>query len=478
MAKQEINVRTFIYYFIIIAITLIAGSLISQSSTLNVVIIALALIIGIAGFLSSEIALYVLIVSMLLSPQFGIGDVSGEMVRGRGITLRFDDILLVIIGIAWFFKTAMQKELGLFLRTPLNGPIAYYFVACLIATLFGFMMGRVKGAAGFFFVLKYFEYFVIYLIAVNYLKTREQIERFTLVILVVCFVVCLISIYQIPSGVRVSAPFEGKEGEPNTLGGYLVLILSIVLGLLLSGYGKARHKIFFWVLVFCMLITLAATHSRSSWLALGPMALSFLYFSPRKLLIALCLAFLILISPFVIPQAVKERALYTFTQRAEPGQMQIGGIRIDTSTSARLESWKLVLSKDFAGHPILGFGVTGYKFLDAQYARVLAETGLVGFIAFAVLLWSLFKNALKSYRNTKDPLFNGLSLGFLCGFMGLLTHAIGANTFIIVRIMEPFWFLAAMVIMIPVIEKSGADRQPQKEAETIEYGVAAGARRS
>ncbi|MBI4620325.1 MAG: hypothetical protein HY739_09220, partial [Desulfobacterales bacterium] len=34
----------------------------------------------------------------------------------------------------------------------------------------------------------------------------------------------------------------------------------------------------------------------------------------------------------------------------------------------------------------------------------------------------------------------------------MLTHAIGANTFIIVRIMEPFWFLAAIVIMLPVLE--------------------------
>ncbi|MBU2498333.1 MAG: hypothetical protein KKE57_05490, partial [Proteobacteria bacterium] len=47
----------------------------------------------------------------------------------------------------------------------------------------------------------------------------------------------------------------------------------------------------------------------------------------------------------------------------------------------------------------------------------------------------------------------GISSGFLAGFIGVLFHAIGANSFIIVRIMEPFWFIAAMVIMIPEIEK-------------------------
>jgi hypothetical protein len=36
--------------------------------------------------------------------------------------------------------------------------------------------------------------------------------------------------------------------------------------------------------------------------------------------------------------------------------------------------------------------------------------------------------------------------------VGLLVHSVGANTFIIVRIMEPFWFLTALIVMIPRFE--------------------------
>ena len=54
------------------------------------------------------------------------------------------------------------------------------------------------------------------------------------------------------------------------------------------------------------------------------------------------------------------------------------------------------------------------------------------------------------------PIFHkGITLGFLAGFIGLLVHALAANTFIIVRIMEPFWFLTAMIVMIPELEKAG-----------------------
>jgi O-antigen ligase len=303
------------------------------------------------------------------------------------------------------------------------------------------------------FVIKYFEYFIVYFMAVNYLKEKKQMERLIFTILIVCLIVCVIAIAQIPSGARVSAPFEGNEGEPNTLGGYLVLILSLVLGLLYSNYGTTKRKFFFGGLVFLILIALAATLSRSSWLALGPMLLALIYFSNRKVVVIVPLIFVIAITAFLLPPGVKARAMFTFSQPVEQGQMKLGGLRIDTSTSARLQSWRNVLERDFIKEPLLGYGVTGYSFLDAQYPRVLAETGLVGFISFAALLIVIYRNALHTRRRYgDDPFYGGVSMGFLAGFFAMLVHAIGANTFIIVRIMEPFMFLTAIVIMIPRIE--------------------------
>jgi O-antigen ligase len=323
------------------------------------------------------------------------------------------------------------------------------------------MMERVKPASGFFFVMKYFEYFIVYFMAVNHLKEKKQVERFILTILIVCFIVCMIGMFQIPSGVRVSAPFEGSEGEPNTLGGYLDLLLALTIGLLLTN-GLPKYRYFLLLLVPTMAIVLAATLSRSSWLALIPMVIFLLYFSKRKLLMLVPLLLVMIFAPFIMPKAVSERALYTFTQRPESGQMQIGNVRIDTSTSARLQTWKKIVKEDWIKFPVLGYGITGYTFVDAQYPRVLVETGVIGFIAFAVLMSAIFINALSVYKNTTDPLFSGISLGYLAGFAVLLTHGIGANTFIIVRIMEPFWFLTAIVIMIKQIESGEVRKEDQQ----------------
>ena len=65
---------------------------------------------------------------------------------------------------------------------------------------------------------------------------------------------------------------------------------------------------------------------------------------------------------------------------------------------------------------------------------------------------TIFRETTNAFEKTEDPFLKGLSMGYIAGFVGLLFHAIGANTFIIVRIMEPFWFMTALVVMIPRLE--------------------------
>ena len=48
-----------------------------------------------------------------------------------------------------------------------------------------------------------------------------------------------------------------------------------------------------------------------------------------------------------------------------------------------------------------------------------------------------------------DEFYKGLILGFIAGFIGLTIHALTANTFIVIRIMEPFWFIAGIVMVLP-----------------------------
>jgi len=420
----------------------------------TIVAVAAGMILFMVGFASSQIALYILIFSMLLGPEIVVGMTAGASL-GRGVTLRLDDFLLVIIGFSWLARMALYKELGLFLKTPLNKPIAFYIIASLISTLIGALMGRLDLKTGFLFVVKYFEYTVIYFMVVNHLHDKKQIRHFLWALLFTCVVVSFFGIAQIPGGGRVSAPFEGEVGEPNTFGGYLVLMMAITIGLFLTT-DSLRDRLIYGGIIVIAFIPFLFTESRSSYLAFFPMLLAFVWLSEKRKPIIVSLLFLVLLLPLVAPHVVKDRVAYTFTQRLHPGQhVHIGSVRLDTSTSARLLSWGDAL-EDYVSHPIFGFGVTGYGFVDAQFPRMLVETGMVGMVSFIFLLWAIFTQGKSVFRETTDIFHRGVSMGFLAGFIGLLVHAIGANTFIIVRIMEPFWFVLGMVVMIPEVDSKSS----------------------
>ncbi len=448
-AALEFILPLILLLFVLIAFAMVIPTL-TPTKTLA---IAGGVIIFVVSFVSTQIALYILIFSMLLSPEFIVGGTEGATL-GRGITLRVDDLLVAVIGFSWLARMAINKELGFFLRTPLNRPIAYYMLVCVASTLLGAMFGRVDLKTGVLFVLKYFEYVVIYFMVANYFKDRKQLKTFVWAMLLTCVIVSVISLAQIPEGERISAPFEGKVGEPNTYGGYLVFMMSIATGLaLMEESFRTRLIAFFLVILFS--IPLLYTQSRSSYLAAIPAVLSFLWLSKRKQWIPPALLLVALLLPFMAPKVTKDRVSYTFTQGVgRPDSVAIAGVQLDTSTSARLQSWQEAI-RDLVQHPVLGFGVTGYRFVDAQYVRVATETGLLGLLLFLLLLATILRESYRVFKASHDPFDKGLTIGFIAGFTGLLFHAIGANTFIIVRIMEPFWFITAMVMMIPSLKEDG-----------------------
>ena len=450
--KGQTTLQLILPLIIILLILVGTAFIIPNLSPAKTMALAAGMAIFVISFVSTEFGLFILIFSMLLSPEFVVGTTGGASL-GRGVTLRLDDFLLVIIGFSWLAKMSIHKELGLFLRTPLNKPIAFYIIICLVSTLFGAIFGRVNLVTGFFFVLKYFEYMIVYFIVANHLESNKQVQNYLWAMLITCAIVSLIGIAQIPEGHRVSAPFEGEVGEPNTFGGYLVFMLSIVVGLFLTT-PSFRNQLIYGALAALFATPLFYTQSRSSYLAAIPAMLTFLLLSEKKQWILAAILLLGVTLPFIAPQAAKERVMYTFTQgQRQKNVVEVGGVKLDTSLSARIVSWRQA-SRDYINHPFLGYGVTGYRFLDAQYARVALETGFLGIFFFFILLYTIFRQTYDSFKVAEDPVQRGLAMGFLAGFAGLLFHSIGSNTFIIVRIMEPFWFVTAMVIMTPQLKKT------------------------
>jgi O-antigen ligase len=210
------------------------------------------------------------------------------------------------------------------------------------------------------------------------------------------------------------------------------------------------------VLMVVLLISLLYTQSRASYLAVIPTCLVLSIFSRRRFYLIAGLIVALALSPLITPRVARKRMAETFTQPEQTGQVQFGKLRLDTSASARLYSWEQGLS-DWQKRPILGYGVAGHKFMDAQYPRILVETGIVGFLAFAWLIYALFRVGFNIWKDQQEDLLRGLSVGLIAGLVGLLVHAIGANTFIIVRIMEPFWCLIGIAVALTAMKEGDTE---------------------
>jgi len=474
MANRELleNKTNIITALIAIPITIIVALVLIKVDTVYAFTAALGLGVLIVTFINTDFAIYTLIFSMLLSPEIGT-----RTTQGGGVTIRIDDIFLVIIIFTWLAKMAINKDLGLFKKTPLNKPIAYYIFICFFTTGMGMLLGHVKPLTGLFFVLKYIEYFLVYFMVANQINSKKQFDNFVKAMLVTFIIVVIIALTQIPTGKRLTAPFEGSGGEPNTLGGYLIFIIAINLALILEQgiLTSPKYRRFLLIVTMVSIFPFLLTNSRGSWVAGIPVVISYIAISNRRWIIIGFITFLILMAPIIIPDTVIDRVKYTFQKQkgyAATLQENIGGVTLDTSASERVRSWKDAWG-GIKKSPLFGYGITGWRFLDAQYIRVLIESGFIGLGFFIYLLYAILHETWKVYKNSKIPFFKYFAQGFLVATIAMIVHGIGANTFIIIRIMEPFWLVCGLVMSIPAIEEIETQKLKELEEEVskVKLGI-------
>jgi O-antigen ligase len=412
----------------------------------KVLLVLLGLVIFFISFFKTDFALIILIFSMLLSPEFALGSI-----KGREVVLRMDDILLLVVFFGWLARLAVRKELGILRPTPLNRPILIYVSICLIATLLGAIKGYVRLTTSIFYFLKYFEYYLLFFMVAHNIEEKRQVKIFVFLLIFVSFIISAYAWKLHFSGVaRVTAPFEGM-GEANTLGGYLLLIMMVIVGLLLNSPSNNTRVFLLFVLSFAF-PAFIFTLSRGSWFGFIPASITLMILTRKgRAMFMLVTLMFFLASAIIFPEYIYKRIASTFAPERE--FIFLGKrITLDASAAARIDIWKYGF-REWKKAPLLGRGVgTPTPVVDNQYVRVLIEVGIIGLMAFFWIIIAIVKSSLFTLEKMKDDNFtSGLTAGFIAGLIGLLIHAFSAETFIIIRIMEPFWFLAAIVVTLPEI---------------------------
>jgi O-antigen ligase len=208
----------------------------------------------------------------------------------------------------------------------------------------------------------------------------------------------------------------------NGLAGYLNLVLPFCLAFAIGGTDPVLRTLSRWCLALAA-IALLLTQSRGGLLAFVAILLIYVYFSACDRKTRMRRVALVLLVCLVATTVAG-----FFFQR-------LGEID-DFTTVSRLAIWGGAFTV-FARSPLLGIGFGNLRALmggllnlpdgwtgDAHnlYLELLAETGLIGFMAFSVLIVLALRTALRQLHKTENHFNKMIGIAIFAAICGVLVH--------------------------------------------------------
>lgn len=449
VAESQIEAPIFALFMLVSSALLFTQHLYFGNMPVTIALTISLIVFGVT-VVRVDFGLYILTICMLLSPEIDAGE-AGTDVR---LNLRYDDILIIVIFLGVMVKIGFEGRFRLWRPSRINHGIIGYYSLCLFSSLLALerSLPAWDKRIAFFVLLKMLQYYMVFWLTGHVIRSLKDVRQLLVLFYVVCLVVAGYGIYSIGATPRVSAPFEQGGTEPNTLGGYFVVCICVALGLFLKAPRAGMVRLMLAGVMLTCMLPLLYTLSRASYMALivGVLVLGF---TARRWWVVAAVAAVLAASPFFAPDAVKERVAYTF----DPGhtqQLNIAGtelpVKVDKSTQERIYVWTKVrfLMTLAPIYTLFGGGVAWGSILDSQYARVLMETGVLGCMAFVFLQYTFLRTTREAYRWSTDWVGQGLCMGLFATVLALNVHSIGTNSFLIVRIMQPFWLLMALAVFV------------------------------
>lgn len=244
----------------------------------------------------------------------------------------------------------------------------------------------------------------------------------------------------------------GSIGQSNDLGAFLAMFaVPALAGVFGVKNAFARLLLLGIFVVGCIGVMLSL--SRGSMLALVIGTFLVAWLSSRWFTGVLLVA--LLFSPVWAPEYLKERIMASSVEVEGTDETAV-----DPAAEARLQTWASIMQV-VAEHPLEGVGFTGLAYVLPEigegmgleevkesahntWLRMLSETGIVGLVVFAWLMWKCWAIGWQAMRRASLSLDRAIGIG-LCG--ATLTMAVNCafgDRFFNVVIAGNFWILCAL----------------------------------
>ncbi|MFH0813051.1 MAG: O-antigen ligase family protein [Pseudomonadota bacterium] len=309
--------------------------------------------------------------------------------------------------------------------------------------------------------LKFFTYLVVFFLITNTLKTRRQIMRLVLAIIITGAAVGFLGIVQMLSGTdkiywfwrshyKIGGYF-GPYVNPNHFAGYMEMVIPLAIGLLLSrelpatrpqpkSWKQRLSKFDSWLSANVLLIFVIVIMASSLFLSLSrggiisfflSLVLLFIFRGLKKaqqwkkkvITITLGLIFAFLVWIGIAPVLQELSTLFD----------------LETALPVRPEVWNdtITMAKNF---PLFGIGLGNfqhlypmYKTIPAQslwdhahndYLEMLSDTGCLGVLFFFGGMVFFLITIIRKWQQRRHPWVVGITLGGVTGVVALLFHSL------------------------------------------------------
>lgn len=232
--------------------------------------------------------------------------------------------------------------------------------------------------------------------------------------------------------------------EPLYFANYLLLPISLLLTLFLKKHSPFSRNVSL-VLLGLAGVNFVLTVSRGGYIAGAVSVLFIALFTLRQLFTVKNLVAVVLVVALVGGVSVRflnqGEALEKFVVHAQ-------NIFSGASYSERVETYEIAY-RAVLEHPLLGIGMggfgpyasfhpyvvpsQGYQIVNNEYLELAAENGILGLLAFVVILVTLAVRTVKAYQVTSSPFLKSTLIGLSAALLGIL---IQYNTFSILYIMH------------------------------------------
>ena len=412
------------------------------------------------------LSIIILVIAIGLSPRFSVG----HLASGRSIDLRAEDFVLLFFGIFWLiniFKSGIRSVA----KPPLFLPILAWLGLGLFSLVVNIFFDGLDAQKGFFFFLKGVEYFFLFFYVFYHIKNVDTAKFAIDLWIIIGALHANWIIMELLSGSKITY-FYGpttliEPGGTSPGGGFLLLIFIFLFNILIYYYLNLPipifQKILLSVVIISPVIGVISSGSRGIFAGLVAAMFASLFLAvSRKLFLRFLFLSLLALALVVV--------VFSFSQSLVLGRLfNVSEVKKNLDPSfefSRPAIWKQQLNDTLKPTTLLQsafrftFGrgkavaLNGIGESHNQYIRNFVETGIIGSMVFLFLLYLIIKESLYIFFKSKDPFLIGVGAGLFSSTVVMMVIALFAESFIVVKTNEPYWFFAALTFALMNIYRS------------------------